>query len=189
MQAQLAPVPTNHVTGSGRAHVTLRGNQAIVDVTVSGLLRGVPHAMHFHVNGQGACPTASAATQLNGHTALSTTDGHPAYGMIGTSLTTSGDTSPASALAVARFPVGGSFHYQRTITVTDDVARNIKAGKAVLVVHGIDYNGSGKFTNVLGASDLDPKLPQTATAPALCGVLAAPMHSGVMTPNSGQHTG
>ncbi|MFB7740915.1 hypothetical protein [Streptomyces sp. NPDC056132] len=110
-------MPTNRVAGSGRAHVTLCGNRATVDVTVSGVPRRVQQAMHVRVNGRGARPAASSTTQLNGRTALSTTDGHPAYGMIGKSLTTRGDTSPASAFAIARFPVGGSFHYQlRTIT-------------------------------------------------------------------------
>jgi hypothetical protein len=41
----------------------------------------------------------------------------------------------------------------------------------VVVVHGIDYNGNGKYDAVLGQSELDPKLPQEATAPALCGPL------------------
>ncbi|MFF3158826.1 hypothetical protein [Streptomyces sp. NPDC057910] len=68
VQAQFTPVATNRVAGSGRAHVTLCGNRTTVDV---------------RVNGRGARPAASSATQLNGRTALSTTDGHPAYGMIG----------------------------------------------------------------------------------------------------------
>ncbi|MFC4036084.1 hypothetical protein ACFO3J_32205 [Streptomyces polygonati] len=181
LQTTLNPVPTNHVTGSGMASVTLNGDRATVDVTVSGLLAGVPHAMHIHVDGQGICPPASTATQLNGHTAINTTDGMKSYGMIGTSLTTTGDTTPASALAVTRFPMGSSFHYHRTVTVTNDVVANLKAGKAAIVVHGIDYDGSGKFTDVLGASELDPKLPQVATAPALCGVLSAMPTGGAAT--------
>lgn len=83
VQAQFTPVPTNRVAGSGRAQVTLCGNRATVDVTVSGVPRRVPQAMHVRVNGRGARPAASSATQLNGRTALSTTDGHPASGMIG----------------------------------------------------------------------------------------------------------
>ncbi|MEU6577725.1 hypothetical protein [Streptomyces sp. NPDC046805] len=173
LRADLTPIRTNNVTGSGTATVSLSGHKVTVRMTVKGLLAGVPHAAHIHVNGMGTCPTAAAATNLNGHTAISTTDGMKSYGMIGTSLTTRGDTSPASALAVTRFPVGSSYQYSRTITVNNDVASNIRAGKAVIVVHGIDYDGSGKFTNVLGPSELDPKLPQVATAPALCGTLKA----------------
>lgn len=169
--AELNPVPTNNVTGSGTATVELEGLEATVTVRVSGLLAGVPHAMHIHVDGQGRCPKASESSILNGHRAMSTADGMKAYGMIGTSLTTSGDTSPASALAVTRFPTGDMFTYQRSIKVTSDVAEAIRRRDAVIVVHGIDYDGSGKFTNVLGASELDPALPEVATAPALCGAL------------------
>ncbi|MFF4519628.1 CHRD domain-containing protein [Streptomyces mirabilis] len=169
----LSPVPTNHATGSGTARVQLTGNQATVTVMVSGLLAGVPHAAHIHIDGQGRCPIASEATLLNGHRALSTTDGAKAYGKVGASLTTRGDVSPNSEVAVTRFPTGSAYTYKRTFKVTADAAASIRRGNAVVVVHGIDYNGSGKFTNVLGPSELDPKLPQTATAPAICGALRA----------------
>lgn len=184
----LSAVPTNHVTGSGTARIELEGNEATVTVDVSGLLGGVPHAMHIHVDGMGACPTAADARMHNGHLSLSTTDGHAAYGMIGTSLTTSGDTSPASGLAVTRFPTGSAFHYQRTMQVSDDVAASIRRDNAVIVVHGIDFDGSGKFTNVLGPSDLDPTLPMTATDPALCGAMRAAGHGGVAAGEGGTQT-
>ncbi|MCZ4125574.1 LPXTG cell wall anchor domain-containing protein [Streptomyces sp. H39-S7] len=175
----LNPVPTNNVTGSGTASIELEGNEATVTINASGLLGGVPHAQHIHIDGMGRCPTASEAGTHNGKTSMSTSDGMKAYGMIGTSLTTSGDTTPTSALAVTRFPMGSSFHYSRTIHVTDDVVASIRKNNAVIVVHGIDYDGSGKFTNVLGASELDPKLPQVATAPALCGALQAGGKGGI----------
>jgi len=38
-------------------------------------------------------------------------------------------------------------------------------------VHGVDYNGNGKYDFSQGKSDLDPSLPAEATDPALCGVL------------------
>jgi hypothetical protein len=41
----------------------------------------------------------------------------------------------------------------------------------VIVIHGIDYDGSGIYSGVLDRSDLDKALPATATAPALCGRL------------------
>ncbi|WEH34078.1 LPXTG cell wall anchor domain-containing protein [Streptomyces sp. AM 4-1-1] len=189
----LNPVPTNHVTGSGTARIHLKGNEATVTVDAKGLLGGVPHAQHIHIDGQGRCPTPADAGTHNGHRSMSTSDGMKAYGMIGTSLTTNGDNSPTSALAVTRFPMGSSFHYERTQMVTDKVADSIRKHNAVIVVHGIDYDGSGKFTNVLGASELDPKLPQVATAPALCGVLRAQMSGGVAAGEGGtqgmQHTG
>ncbi|MFJ7244391.1 hypothetical protein ACIQWA_07040 [Kitasatospora sp. NPDC098652] len=170
--AVLLPVPGNHVDGSGRATVVLNSDDtARITVDARGLLDGAPHAMHIHIKGNGECPDANAATLHNGHLAISTTDGLSAYGPIGTSLTTSGDTSPASALAVDRFPATGTFHYSRTIQLTNDVAQQVRADNAVVVVHGIDYNHNGRYDSVLGPSELNPALPQEATAPALCGPL------------------
>ncbi|MDI5974130.1 hypothetical protein POF50_033115 [Streptomyces sp. SL13] len=167
----LLPVATNHVFGIGYASVTLRGDTARVTVDATGLLNGVPHAMHIHVDGNGTCPTAAASREHNGHRSIDVADAMKDYGMIGASLTTSGDTSPASALAVSRFPDKGTFHYSRTIQLSADTVKNIDAGKAVLVVHGIDYNHNGTYDNVLGASELDASLPAEATDPALCGTL------------------
>lgn len=54
------------------------------------------------------------------------------------------------------------------------MAKAILAGQAVVVVHGVDENGSGSYdAGTRGVSDLNPSLPGEATDPALCGVLAA----------------
>ncbi|MGV9270455.1 hypothetical protein ACWDRR_38110 [Kitasatospora sp. NPDC003701] len=169
--ALLVPVANNRVQGIGTATVVLHGHQAKITIHVRGLLNHAPHAMHIHVKGSGECPTADASRLHNGHLATSTTDGLAAYGAIGTSLTTTGDTSPGSALAVDRFPSAGTYTYSRTIAITDDVAQQVRRDNAVVVVHGIDYNKNGKYDAVLGASELNPMLPQEATAPALCGPL------------------
>ncbi|MEU2117632.1 hypothetical protein ABZ567_18685 [Streptomyces sp. NPDC016459] len=172
LHATLAPVPTNKVTGSGTAMVHLNGHQATVTIKTQGLLADAPHAQHFHIGAKGQCPPASAATKHNGLLSMNTTDGLPFYGKIGASLTTTGDTGAShSALAVDRFPKGSSYTYHRTITVDEETAKSLRSNNAVVVVHGIDYNGNGKYDDVLGASDLDPKLPSEATNPALCGPL------------------
>lgn len=189
-QATLAPVPTNHVQGSGSAMASFTGPTTVrVTVDANMLLDSSPHAQHIHfgAEAQHECPTAAVAKPHNGHRSITTTDGAPAYGPIATSLTTRGDTSPKSGLAVDRFPASGSYHYTRTINLDVDTAAAIKNGQAVIVVHGIDYNGNGKYDNVLGVSDLDPKLPAEATDPALCGVLAASQMSNV--PSGGAATG
>ncbi|GAA3291104.1 hypothetical protein Dvina_33520 [Dactylosporangium vinaceum] len=138
----------------------------------SGLLRNAPHAMHFHTGGAGRCPTMAADT--NGDGIVSTTEGHTAYGMIAASLTVTGDTSPASGLAVDRFATTphGYLTYHRTVMVDDMTAAAIRAGNAVLVIHGIDPNGTGTYDGS-APSDLDPKLPLEATSPAACGVINA----------------
>ncbi len=171
--AALSPVPTNHVNGQGRATISLKGNVATVTIATTGLLNGSPHALHIHAGKQGVCPPPSAARLHNGHLAISTTDGIPYYGPPITALTTSGDTSSASILAFPRFPSTGTIHYVRTFTVPAPVVAYIKQNNAVIVAHGIDYDGSGIYDGVLDRSELNKALPGTATAPALCGPLRA----------------
>jgi serine/threonine protein kinase len=169
----LAQVPTNHVTGGGDATVRLNGNVATVTVTTKGLDNNdsLVHAMHIHAGGKGECPPASAARPHNGHLTISTTDGILYYGPPVLALTTSGDTGTANILAFPRFLTGGTLHYDRSITLPPSVAAEIRRNKAVIVVHGIDYDGSGIYSGVLERSELNKSVPATATAPALCGVL------------------
>ena len=54
------------------------------------------------------------------------------------------------------------------------MAAEIRDNNAVIVIHGIDYDGSGVYSGVLDRSDLNKALPATATAPALCGPLKGP---------------
>src|SRR5207248_332900 len=116
------PVPTNRVTGNGSADVVLHGTTADVTVDTNGLLNGSPHALHIHAGGQGVCPQASAARPHNGHLSISTGDGLKAYGPPQVSLTTSGDTSPASRIDFPRFPAVGAIRYHRTFTIPQGVA-------------------------------------------------------------------
>ena len=117
------------------------------------------------------CPTLAA--DKDGEGLVNTAEGLPSYGPIRVSLTTRGDTSPASALAVNRFPVAdssGLLRYERDLTVSGKVARNL--GKFAIVQHGVDLNHNGRYDfRSAGASELDPSLPQEATIPANCGVI------------------
>ncbi len=185
----LAQVPTNHVTGSGKATVQLNGNVATVTVTTQGLDYGdeVVHAMHIHAGGKGECPPASAARPHNGHLTISTTDGLLYYGDAVQALTTRGDTSPSSILALRRFPTGGVINYKRTMTFPPSVAAHIRENNAVVVVHGIDYDNSGGYTGVLERSELNKRLPATETAPALCGVLVGQPKAAALSSRSRRH--
>jgi serine/threonine protein kinase len=169
--AAARPVPTNRVHGAGSAAVRLQGDVVTVSLHTSGLLNGSAHAMHIHAGGQGICPPASAARLHNGHLAISTTDGIKFYGPPEAALTTSGDTSPKSIVDFPRYPSVGDIRYKRTLTVPPGIAAAIRAGNAVIVVHGIDYNHNGIYDDVLNRSELDSALPGEATAPALCGPL------------------
>jgi hypothetical protein len=117
------------------------------------------------------CPTLAASGRDN---LITTAEGQPSYGPIQVSLTTRGDTSPASALAVDRFPVAkysvGFLRYERTFSVPDSVRKNL--GKFAIVQHGVDLNHNGRYDfKSAGRSELDPSLPQEATIPANCGVI------------------
>jgi hypothetical protein len=182
-------VPTNHVTGSGKATVRLNGNVATVSVTTNGLDNNdaLVHAMHIHAGGKGECPPASAARPHNGHLTISTTDGIIYYGPPVLALTTSGDTGPGNILAFPRFLTGGTLHYDRTITVPTSVAADIRRNNAVVVVHGVDYDGSGIYSGVLERSELNKSVPATATAPALCGVLLGQQKAAELDPRTGGH--
>ena len=167
------PVPTNRVTGSGSATIRLNGNVVSVTVDTNGLLNGSPHALHIHAGGRGVCPPASAASLHNGHLSISTGDGIKFYGPPQVSLTTRGDTSPRSIVDFTRYVTVGDIRYTRQFTIPPGIAAAIRAGNAVIVVHGIDYNHNGIYDDVLDRSDLNSNLPGEATAPALCGPLVA----------------
>ena len=182
--ATLKPITANKVTGSGTGWITLTGDTAEFTVQISGLVDAV-HAAHIHIGGAGTCPTQ--AKDHNGHPSITVSDGVPDYGSIGTSLTVSGDTSPNSALAVDRFPIGSSYLYKRTFDLDPAVVAALKNGTGVLVVHGIDYNGNGKYDDVLGASELKSSLPAEATDPALCGAFVGAQMPAV--PKGSANTG
>lgn len=176
---------------SGTATAVVR-NQKIqqIEVHADGLTPNAPHAQHIHYGEQALneCPTL--ALDANGDGRLNTLEGVPAYGPVVVSLTTTGDTTPASLLAVTRFPVSqnGSYDYSRDNILFTDVAGTgyaggtgtakqiadaIRDGEGVVVIHGLDYDGNGmyNFSDPEGASELDPNLPAEATDPAVCGLL------------------
>ncbi|MEO6996854.1 MAG: CHRD domain-containing protein [Terracoccus sp.] len=185
VSGNLSPVANNNVSAvSGTAMAEVNGDMVTVTVAASGLLAGSPHAAHIHFapDARHACPTIADDKNGDGH--VNTSEGVPAYGSVMVSLTTSGDTSPKSALAIDRFSTapGGKISYERgNIKVTPELAKAISDGQAAIVVHGVDYNKNGKYDGAT-KSDLDPSLPTEATDPALCGILkvapAGSMHTG-----------
>lgn len=196
-QADLTPSPSQAVDGSGQAMAEVSGTNLSFTLAAQGLLDGSPHAAHIHFGAEARneCPTAddNNAEALDGETNpeqhFTTAEGLPAYGPIAVSLTTEGDTSPESGLAVERFAATGDFEYSRSdVQVSEEVAQAVVDGKGVVVVHGVDYDGDGAYSaGERGASELDPALPGEATDPALCGVLEA-SQMGEM-PTGGVETG
>jgi hypothetical protein len=189
--ANLQAVPLNGQT-SAHADLTLvlTGTTARVTEHASGLAptfmgQAFPHVQHIHgQGGMGMCPPASADKNKDG--LITTTEGGPHYGGIDTTLSTSGDTSPAAATNIKTAPGGAGFTYHRTIQLSAQAVRDITAGKAVIVVHGLNPATAPKAATTT-KSELVPSLPQAATAPALCGRLLASQMSG--TPSGAVDTG
>lgn len=172
-QANLASI--NGSNASGTVMISLNGDQATVTENVSGLAatfggNPYPHVQHIHIGAKGTCPDMSADTNKDG--VISTTEGGPSYGAIGATLSTSGDTSPAAGTNLKVAGMGASYTYTRTFALDAKTSASLKAGTAVIVVHGLDpATLSPKAQKE--PSDLVPSLPLAATSPALCGTLTA----------------
>ena len=165
--------PLNRSGAEGHAMLEKEGNKKVeTEIHTKGLAPKLPHAQHIHgfKKAVSECPTLALSGRDN---LITTVEGVPAYGPIQVSLTTTGDTSPNSGLAVDRFPVAnanGTVEYERTLMVSANVAKNL--GKKAIVQHGVDLNDNGKYDfEAAGKSELDPSLPQEATIPATCGVI------------------
>lgn len=164
----------NDSGASGTVMLSAQGtNKLNVKIEAEGLTPGQPHAQHLHGSTEGIdfhCPDASDDTDGDG--ILNNTEATKDYGDINISLTTSGDTTPDSGLAVDRMPAAdaqGKLSYERTLAVSPDVIEHLK--DLHVVQHGIDPNGNKKYDFGKGKSELDPKLPQEATAPTNCGMV------------------
>jgi hypothetical protein len=186
-QAKLAAL--NGSGASGSLTLTLNGTTATITEKVNGLAgqfmgKPYPHVQHIHGGAQGKCPTK--ADDKSGDGVISTTEGAPAYGGILTSLTKSGDSSPAAGTTLTTAPSGASFTYKRTLQLDSATIAAIKGGTAVIVVHGLD---PAKIPAAAQKepSDLVPSLPLAATSPALCATLTASQMKSV--PSGAANTG
>jgi hypothetical protein len=181
---QLRPVPHDpaadrgsDVTGTAKL-LRRANNDVMVQIKAEGL-DALPHAMHIHgkeAAGEIAmCPGADRRDDLVDDGLIETVEGLPDYGGILTSFTLFGDTSPASALALDRFPTAdqnGRLRYKRTIAVPADVASRLD--ELHIVIHGADLDRNGSYggrTTALGA-------PLEAELPVACGQIDAKKGKG-----------
>ena len=171
--ATLTPIPHN-TTADGGSNVTgnvrlkVDGTRVHVNIHVRGLTPDLPHAMHIHgiLGDPNVCPPATADTSGDG--LISLEEGAPFYGPIDASFTTSGDTSPASGLALARFPVAddaGNLNYNRTFTIPQNVLDSL--GSLHVVVHGLALDGNAD--GPVGGYDTLFE----AVLPVACGAIAS----------------
>ncbi|WP_247828874.1 hypothetical protein [Arthrobacter antioxidans] len=181
----------NGTTGTGTITVDVVGDQATVNLQVSGLaetFQGAPypHVQHIHGGAAGVCPTP--ANDTDGDGIISVTESAPVYGGILATVTTSGPTTPAEALNLQLAGQGGTYAIQRTFTIDAATMAALESGTAVFNVHGLDPATTPSTPEAFNApSDLDPALPLGATSPALCGTLV-PAQMGSM-PSGGADTG
>ncbi|WP_067499668.1 hypothetical protein [Actinoplanes sp. TFC3] len=174
----------NKSGASGTATLTAMSDGDLkISIRSRGLVPNSPHAQHLHGSTSGMdfhCPDMSADKDGNGF--VSTEEGVPMYGDIFVSLTTKGDISKASGLAVDRMPTAdakGNLSYERTIAAADLPKGTIEHLKDLHIVeHGIDANHNGKYDmDALGESTLAKSaglkgIPEEATDPAVCGMVS-----------------
>ncbi|MDZ7728654.1 MAG: hypothetical protein U5Q44_10935 [Dehalococcoidia bacterium] len=169
---------------SGSTTVDVSGGQVTVTLNVMNVSGNLPHAQHIHIGGQNMCPGPSADEDGDG--VVNTAEGVPFYGGVRVSLTTDGDASATSALAVDRMPAAdgnGSYTYQRTFALPEGVSASDLEGGAV-VVHGFsELSGDEAAYDGDATSPLDESLPLEATLPVLCGELSA--NPGMGAPETG----
>lgn len=175
----------NKSGASATATVTARDDGSLhVKITGSGFTPNSPHAQHIHGAAHSHnffCPPASADKDGDGQVA--TEEGLPQYGDVFVSLTTKGDTSKKSGLAVDRMPVAdakGDLSYERTIPASALPKGTVDSLQHLHIVqHGLDANGNDKYDmEALGESVFAKSLgvngiPEEATNPATCGEVAA----------------
>ena len=141
------------------------------------------------------CP--SAANDTDGDGLITNEEAAGEYGDVFFALTTRGDTSPKSGLALDRMPTAdadGDIDYERTFAADEVPDGLIKHLSDVHVVqHGIDVNDNGRYDmEGAGVSTFAQNLgvngvPEEATDPASCGVVTGA--KSTTSPHGGVETG
>lgn len=195
-QMELTDTSGNQSGSSSTAQLSIDGDSFTIKIQGKGFTPNSPHAQHFHGSFSDdkkfTCPTPAADKDGDGQ--VNTEEGLPAYGDVILSLTTEGDTSPKSGLAIDRMPTAdakGNLSYTRTIELPAGAGAKLK--NLHVVQHGLDANGNDKYdTEALGESSFAKSLgvngiPEEATNPATCGTVTG-ASTGEM-PSGGVDTG
>jgi hypothetical protein len=197
VNADLAPQNGSGAGGTVSLTATDDGRLKVV-IRATGLVPKQPHAQHIHGapgGGHFMCPTM--ANDTNGDGVLTNEEAVGEYGAVFFALTTKGDASAESGLAIDRMPVAdasGNINYRRTFAAKDVPDRLLdRLSEMHVVQHGIDVNGNGRYDlKALGESTFAkglgmPGVPEEATNPATCGVVTG---AGAGTaPHGGVETG
>ncbi len=171
----------SNATGEAALTPTADGGLT-VSIKSKDMIPNMPHAQHLHGDFSGkdfTCPTPAADTDGDGF--ISIEEGVPTYGGVKISLTTTGDISGDSGLALDRFPVAdadGNLEYNRTLTAAELPEGTLdNIANLHIVQHGVDANGNDKYDlDGLGESTFAKSLgvdgiPEEGTDSATCGMI------------------
>ncbi len=195
--AELSESNDSGVTGTASLIAKDDGGLRVV-IRGDGFVPGQPHAQHVHgstTGGHFMCPTMENDTDGDG--LLTNEEASGEYGDVFMALTTQGDASADSGLALDRMPIAdesGHLEYDRTFNA-DQLPDGLVEQLAHLhvVQHGIDVNGNGEYDiDGAGVSTFAQNLgvdgvPEEATNPASCGVVTGAM--APTAPVGGPETG
>jgi hypothetical protein len=197
VKARLQQINHSGVRGTTTLTAGSDGGLTVV-IHARGLVPGQPHAQHIHGTvggGHFMCP--SMADDTDGDGLLTNEEATGEYGQVYLTLTTRGDASAASGLAMDRMPVAdsaGRIDYRRTFTpdqVPDGLLSHLSA--VHVVQHGIDVNHNGRYDKAgAGVSTFAKNLglagvPEEATDPASCGMVTGA--GAPVSPHGGPETG
>ncbi|CAN5775957.1 hypothetical protein BH24CHL6_BH24CHL6_08800 [soil metagenome] len=147
----------NDSGAKGRAILLLRGDQLTVRLHVNGVEPGLPHLQHIHGfegTTESQCPPPSADENMDG--LISVGEGAVFYGPVFVkTLSTNGAQEPLNLEIAPVASGGGSYSYSFTFQVEGDA---LDVADESIVVHGLDLNGDGAYSNFMEAS-----------LPVLCG--------------------
>jgi hypothetical protein len=144
--------PVNNSGIAGTARVALAGSRLYAWLSLGGETEGRMHMQHIHLpkgNGRGSCPTPDL--DRNGDGLVSLQEGLPAYG--------------APAVSLEPFPTPESlfvFEYSHVLRVRP----GLPLDRGVIVVHGMDVNGSYDETIPVACGAIDPRLPAARSSQA-----------------------
>lgn len=194
------------VSGTLTIRLDTRTNRASIHLLERGVLANMPHAQHLHfgASARHRCPKPSAAGRPYKYQKqadiIASVQAMPDYGPVNISLTTRGDTSKKSGLALDRFPtpLGATIRYQRTIKLSASQVRHLERSQYVIATHGLDYTGDGIYSPQTAPSALAIKMfgpviggitPLEATAPNACARVKATAANGSRPSRTPRFTG
>jgi hypothetical protein len=151
-EVTLDPVNGSGVAGTARfAHV---GGELLAWMSIGGMNDGQEHMQHIHLpegEGAGSCPTPEL--DKDGDGVVSLEEGVPAYGAPAVSL----EPFPTSTVPI--------FQYAEKLLVD----AGLPLDRGVVVVHGMDIDGTYDATVPIACGAIDPTLPRAGPVGAGAG--------------------